>query len=58
MSKSKEEILWQACTDGNFEVARKLVDDPDVDVNWEIRKLEEPRFTVPASLVGPMSWNI
>jgi len=26
--------LWQACTDGDFEVARKLADDPAVDVNW------------------------
>jgi len=34
MSKSKEEILWQACTDGDLEVARKLADDPAVDVNW------------------------
>ena len=34
MSKSKEKILWQACTDGDFEVARKLGDDPAVDVNW------------------------
>jgi len=26
--------LWQACTDGDFEVARRLADDPAVDVNW------------------------
>jgi len=34
MSKSKEEILWQACTAGDLEIARKLADDPAVDVNW------------------------
>jgi len=34
MSKSKEEMLWQACTDGDLEVVKKLVDDPAVDVNW------------------------
>ena len=34
MSQSKEEILWQACTEGDFEVARTLADDPAVDVNW------------------------
>ena len=33
MFKSKEKKLWQACTDGDFEVARKLADDPSVDVN-------------------------
>ena len=34
MSKSKEEILWQACTDGDLETVKKLADDPAVDVNW------------------------
>jgi len=34
MTESKEEKLWQACTDGDLEVAMKLADDPAVDVNW------------------------
>jgi len=34
MSKSKEEILWQACTDGDLEVAKELADNPAVNVNW------------------------
>jgi len=34
MSKSKEEILWQACTDGDFETVKELADDPIVEVNW------------------------
>ena len=26
--------MWQACTNGDFEVARRLADDLAVDVNW------------------------
>jgi len=58
MAQSKEQRLWQACTDGDLEVARKLADDPAVDVNWEIQIMEEPRFTVHVVMAGPVSWNI
>ena len=34
MAQSKEQKLWQSCTDGDLEVTRELVDDPTVDVNW------------------------
>jgi len=57
MSKSKEEILWQACTDGDFEVARKLADDPSVDVNGGDPEHGRTPF-YRASLVGPVSWRI
>ena len=34
MFKSKEEILWRACTDGDLETVKELADDPGVDFNW------------------------
>jgi len=34
MAQSKEQKLWQACTDGDLEAARELASDSEVDVNW------------------------
>jgi len=34
MSESKEQRLWQACTEGDLEVVKELGNDPSVDVNW------------------------
>jgi len=34
MAVSKEQRLWQACTDGDFDTVKELVDDPAVDLNW------------------------
>ena len=34
MAQSKEQKLWQACTDVDLETVRELADDPAVDVNW------------------------
>jgi len=34
MAELKEQGLWQACTDGDLEAARKMADDPAIDVNW------------------------
>ena len=34
MANSKEQRLWQACTDGDLEAVKELVIDSLVDVNW------------------------
>ena len=34
MAQSKEQKLWQACTDGDLETVRELADDPAIDINW------------------------
>ena len=34
MNESREQRLWQACTEGDFEVAKELADDPAVEVSW------------------------
>jgi len=34
MAQSKEQILWQACTDGDLELVKELAKDDSVDVNW------------------------
>jgi len=34
MVESKEQKLWQACTDGDLETVKELASDPAVDVNW------------------------
>jgi len=34
MEQSKEQKLWQACTDGDLEAVKKLASDPGVDINW------------------------
>jgi len=34
MAASKEQRLWQACTDGDFDTMKELVDDPAVQINW------------------------
>ena len=34
MSKSKEQELWEACTNGELETVIALTADPSVDVNW------------------------
>ena len=33
MAESKEQKLWQACTDGDLETVKELVEDPAVEVN-------------------------
>jgi len=44
MFKSKEERLWQACTDGDLEIVKELADDPGVDVNWTDADVGRPPF--------------
>ena len=34
MAQSTEQILWQACTDGDLELVKELAKDDSVDVNW------------------------
>jgi len=34
MAESKEQRLWQACTDGNLELVKELAKDDSIDVNW------------------------
>ena len=34
MAASKEQKLWQACTDGDLKTVEELADDPAVDLNW------------------------
>ena len=34
MAESKEQKLWQACTDGDLKTVEELADDPAVDLNW------------------------
>jgi len=58
MSKSKEEILWQACTDGDLEIVKELADDPAVDVNWGDQGGGRTPFIVRVVMVGPVSWSI
>lgn len=33
-SGAKEQLLWEACTDGNLELAKELTKDGTVNVNW------------------------
>ena len=34
MVESKEQELWQTCTDGDLETVKKWASDPAVNVNW------------------------
>jgi len=34
MAQSKEQKLWQACTDGDLEIVNEFANDEAVDVNW------------------------
>ena len=34
MAQSKEQQLWQGCTDGNLGTVKELASDPAVDINW------------------------
>ena len=34
MSKSKEQQLWEACTNGDLDLVKRLANDPAVDLNW------------------------
>ena len=45
MSISKERQLWQAATDGNLELVKKLAEDPSVDVNW-VNDADERKDTI------------
>ena len=52
MAESKQERLWQACTDGDLEIVKELVDDSAVDINW----VGEDRLDTPLHRACRFGW--
>jgi len=52
MAQSKEQRLWQACTDGDLEAVRELASDPAVDFNW----VGEDRLDTPFHRACRFGW--
>jgi len=44
MASSKEQQLWDACTSGDLDLVRRLVNDEDVDVNWADPEIQRTTF--------------